>query len=120
MPDSARIAVIGTGWWSTTAHIPALQANPNADLVALADVRADALEKAARHFGVERTYTDVHEMLARERLDHVLLTGGGITPGDDAAALSELGVGRIFGPGTATTEAIEYIRDWFTGREDPY
>ena len=35
MTDTARIAVIGTGWWSTTAHIPALQANPNADLVAL-------------------------------------------------------------------------------------
>ena len=73
MPDTARIAVIGTGWWSTTAHIPALQANPNADLVALADVRADALEKAARHFGIERTYTDVHEMLARERLDGVVI-----------------------------------------------
>ena len=73
MPDTARIAVIGTGWWSTTAHIPALQANPNADLVALADVRADAVEKAARHFGVERTYTDVHEMLARERLDGVVI-----------------------------------------------
>ncbi len=73
MPDTARIAVIGTGWWSTTAHIPALQANPNADLVALADIRADAVEKAARHFGVERTYTDVHEMLARERLDGVVI-----------------------------------------------
>ena len=73
MPDTARIAVIGTGWWSTTAHIPALQANPNADLVALADIRADAVAKAARHFGVERTYTDVHEMLAREQLDGVVI-----------------------------------------------
>ena len=73
MPDTARIAVIGTGWWSTTAHIPALQANPNADLVALADVRADVLDKAARHFGVERTYTDISEMLAQERLDGVVI-----------------------------------------------
>ncbi|MCY3899243.1 MAG: Gfo/Idh/MocA family oxidoreductase [Caldilineaceae bacterium] len=73
MPDTARIAVIGTGWWSTTAHIPALQANPNADLVALVDIRADAVSKAARHFGIERTYTDVHEMLARERLDGAVI-----------------------------------------------
>ena len=73
MPDTARIAVIGTGWWSTTAHIPALQANPNASLVALADVRADVLDKAARHYGVERTYTDYGEMLAQERLDGVVI-----------------------------------------------
>ena len=73
MPDTARIAVIGTGWWSTTAHIPALEANPNADLVALADVRSDVLDKAARHFGVERTYTDIHEMLAQEQLDGVVI-----------------------------------------------
>ncbi len=75
MPDTARIAVIGTGWWSTTAHIPALQANPSADLVALADVRADVLDKAARHFGVARTYTDLGKMLAQERLDGVVIAG---------------------------------------------
>ena len=62
----------------------------------------------------------VRELLVREGLEHVLLTGGGIIPGDDAAVLAELGVGRVFGPGTATTEAIEYIRDWFAEREDPY
>ena len=73
MPDTARIAVIGTGWWSTTAHIPALQANPNASLVALADVRADVLDKAARHYGVEQTYTDIREMLAQEQLDGVVI-----------------------------------------------
>ena len=46
MPDTARIAVIGTGWWATTAHIPALQANPDANLVALSDMRPDALGKS--------------------------------------------------------------------------
>ena len=73
MPDTARIAVIGTGWWATTAHIPALQANPNASLIALADMRADALDRAARHYGVERTYLDYREMLAQERLDGVVI-----------------------------------------------
>jgi methylmalonyl-CoA mutase cobalamin-binding subunit len=24
-----------------------------------------------------------------------------------------MGVGRLFGPGTPTTEAVEYIREWF-------
>ena len=37
MTDKARLAVIGTGWWSTYTHIPALQAHPGAALVALCD-----------------------------------------------------------------------------------
>ena len=73
MSRTARIAVIGTGWWATTAHIPALQANPAAYLVALADVRAEPLDRAARHYGVERTYTDYGEMLAQEQLDGVVI-----------------------------------------------
>jgi len=28
-------------------------------------------------------------------------------------ALRERGIGRLFGPGTPTTEAIGYVRDWF-------
>ena len=40
------IAVIGTGWWATMAHIPALQTNPQAELVALADIRLEAVTKA--------------------------------------------------------------------------
>ena len=71
--EKARIAVIGTGWWATTAHIPALQANPAAHLVALADVRAEPLDRAARHYGVERSYTDYGEMLAQEQLDGVVI-----------------------------------------------
>ena len=35
--NKARIAVIGTGWWSTSTHIPALKDNPDAELVALCE-----------------------------------------------------------------------------------
>ena len=33
-------------------------------------------------------------------------------------ALSKLGVGQLFGPGTATPEAVAYVRDWFATREE--
>ncbi len=65
----ARVAVIGTGWWATTAHIPALQASPHAELVALCDTDDARLRTAAEHFGVSRTYTDVATLLRQERLD---------------------------------------------------
>ena len=43
----------------------------------------------------------------------MLLTGGGIISEEDMLALSEQGVGKLFGPGTSTSDAIKYIRDWF-------
>ncbi len=48
-------------------------------------------------------------------MDHVLLTGGGIIPSEDMEKLGEMGVGRLFGPGTPTSEAVDYIREWFAG-----
>ncbi|MBT8488159.1 MAG: cobalamin B12-binding domain-containing protein [Gemmatimonadetes bacterium] len=58
----------------------------------------------------------VKELLDESGADHVLLTGGGIIPEDDVAALEERGIGRLFGPGTPTTAAIEYVREWFAAQ----
>lgn len=71
--QKARVAVIGTGWWSTSVHIPALKANPDADLVALSDLRTDILQKTAETYAVPKTYTDFREMLANEPLDGVIV-----------------------------------------------
>ena len=73
MPDQAHIAIIGTGWWSTAAHFPALRAHPDAKIVAICDQRADALAQAAEAYGISNTYTDYREMLAREQLDGVVV-----------------------------------------------
>jgi len=73
MSKKARIAVIGTGWWSTYAHIPTLKNYPDVEVVALADVRPDVLAKAADYYDVEKTYTDYRELLADESLDGVVV-----------------------------------------------
>ena len=39
-----------------------------------------------------------------------LLTGGGVIPPADVAALEAQGVGRLFGPGADTRELADYIR----------
>lgn len=69
----ARIGVVGTGWWSTTAHIPALIANPKAELVALCDRRTEALAKAAHSIPSVHTYSKLDEMLSKEQLDGVVI-----------------------------------------------
>lgn len=51
-------------------------------------------------------------IMKEKNMDDVLLTGGGIIPGDDMKSLNEMGVGKLFAPGTPTTEIAEYITDW--------
>ena len=55
----------------------------------------------------------VKELLDAEGADHVLITGGGIIPDADMKRLEGLGIGRLFGPGTTTVDAVDYIRGWF-------
>ena len=45
-------------------------------------------------------------------LNDVLLTGGGIIPDKDMKKLNEMGVGKLFPPGTDTKEIVSYITDY--------
>ncbi len=51
-------------------------------------------------------------LMKEKEMNDVLLTGGGIIPDDDMKALNEMGVGKLFAPGTTTTDIAEYISDW--------
>src|SRR5262249_13218636 len=68
-PRTARVAVVGCGWWSTYTHIPGLKAYERAELVALCDPDEARLSEAADRYGVARRYTSLDEMLRREKLD---------------------------------------------------
>lgn len=46
----------------------------------------------------------------------ILVTGGGIIPREDIEELGRLGCGRLFGPGTPTTEIVDYLRGKFPDR----
>ena len=52
------------------------------------------------------------QLMKEKKLDDVLLTGGGIIPEDDMKKLTEMGVGKLFAPGTTTTDIAGYITDW--------
>lgn len=52
-------------------------------------------------------------LLKEKGADRVLLTGGGIIPKKDMEALGKQGVGRLFGPGTNTSEIVQYLNDWY-------
>jgi methylmalonyl-CoA mutase, C-terminal domain len=63
------------------------------------------------HSGAHMTlFPRVLELLKARGAGGILLTGGGIIPPADAKALHEMGVGRLFGPGTPTRDLVEYLR----------
>ncbi len=57
-------------------------------------------------------YRRVIQLMKDNNIDDKLLTGGGIIPEEDMKKLAKIGVGKLFGPGTSTQDAISYIRNW--------
>ena len=57
-------------------------------------------------------------LMKEKGLNDILLTGGGIIPDEDAKALQEMGVGKLFAPGTATADIANYIREWVKGNRE--
>jgi methylmalonyl-CoA mutase C-terminal domain/subunit len=54
----------------------------------------------------------VRQLMVESGRPDILVTGGGIIPAEDVAALRQQGIGRLFGPGTPTADLIEYIESW--------
>ena len=61
-------------------------------------------------------FPKVLELLKAQNATDVLVTGGGIMSPEDMRELQRLGTGRLFGPGTALDDAVEYIRGEVSAR----
>jgi methylmalonyl-CoA mutase C-terminal domain/subunit len=63
-------------------------------------------------------FPKVMQLMKEKGMHNVLLTGGGIIPDDDMKKLNEMGVGKLFAPGTPTSEIADYIRQWVEKNRD--
>ena len=54
-------------------------------------------------------FPEIIKSLNEKGLNDVLVFGGGIIPDEDIPNLKKAGVKEIFGPGTSTTEMIDWI-----------
>ncbi len=57
-------------------------------------------------------FPKVLELMKENRINDKLLTGGGIIPAEDIEKLQKMGVGKLFGPGASTRDAIQYVKEW--------
>jgi predicted dehydrogenase len=69
---SARIGVIGCGWWSTFAHLPALASDERAEIVGVADPHSERRDAGAERFGT-RAFRSATELLEATAPDGVVI-----------------------------------------------
>jgi methylmalonyl-CoA mutase C-terminal domain/subunit len=98
----AGMEVIYTGLHQTPEMIATAAVQEDVDVVGLSILSGAHMTLFPR----------VRQLLDEMGRKDVLLTGGGIIPGEDIEALQQRGVGRLFGPGTPTTDLIHYIHAW--------
>jgi len=63
-------------------------------------------------------FPKIIQLMKDKSMNDVLLTGGGIRPEDDMRELNEMGVGKLFPPGTTTTDITDYIKGWVKEHRD--
>jgi methylmalonyl-CoA mutase C-terminal domain/subunit len=100
----AGMEVIYLGLRQTPEMIVNAAVEEDADIIALSIL-------SGAHMTIFRK---IRKLMNDSGLTNVLLTGGGIIPEADMETLSQLGVGKLFGPGTPINETIEYIEGWIS------
>ena len=100
----AGMEVIYTGLRQTPEMVVEAAIQEDVDIIALSILS-----------GAHMTLFPAVLKLMQERgMNDVLLSGGGIIPKEDIATLETMGVGKLFGPGTPTQDAIGYMKEWVT------
>ena len=63
-------------------------------------------------------FPKIIHLMKEKGMNDVLLTGGGIIPEPDMEKLTQMGVGQLFAPGTATSNIVTYITQWVSANRN--
>jgi methylmalonyl-CoA mutase C-terminal domain/subunit len=102
----AGMEVVYTGLHQTPEMIATAAVQEDVDVVGLSILSGAHMTLFPR----------VRQLLENMGRPDILVTGGGIIPAEDMASLQDQGIGRLFGPGTPTSELIAYIESWAAER----
>ena len=89
-----------------------LRQTPEMIVSAAVEEDADVIALSSLYNAHNTIFPKVLDLMKEKNFGDVLLVGGGIIPQKDVEELNNLGVGKLFGPGTPVQETIEYITDW--------
>jgi predicted dehydrogenase len=78
MPAKVRVGVVGTSDWTDWMYLSNLATHPRAELAALCGRDQTRATEVAGRYGIPQVFADYHEMIARGRLDALIVA----TPDD--------------------------------------
>ena len=90
--DKVRCAIVGAGWWGTTAHVPAVVGHSQAELVAVQHNIPREARRIARDFNVEHACTTLEEVLAIDGIDAAIVSSVPCAHFEQAHALLSRGI----------------------------
>jgi len=90
LAENVKFAIVGAGVIAPL-HAKAITNNPNAELVAIADVETAKASKLAGEYGVSTVYADYEEMLKNEEIDVVSVCTPSGLHGEVAIAAAQAG-----------------------------
>lgn len=97
----AGIEVVYTGLHQTPAQIVDAAIQEDADLIGMSVLSGAHLT----------LFAEVMDLLTAREATDIIVFGGGIIPDDDIPVLAQMGVARIFTPGTPTHDIVEWVQD---------
>jgi methylmalonyl-CoA mutase C-terminal domain/subunit len=100
----AGIEVVYTGLHQTPAQIVDAAIQEDADIIGLSILSGAHLT----------LFAEVMDLLKGKDATDIIVFGGGIIPEDDIPVLEEMGVAKIFTPGTTTHEIVQWVQDHIT------
>jgi predicted dehydrogenase len=102
---TGRIAVVGLGWWTTAHHLPDLQDNPAADVVAAVEPLAERRQEVSAKYGFP-TYDSVEAMVASGvAIDGVVIASAHVAHFENALACIKAGWSVLVEKPMTTTAA---------------
>lgn len=89
-----------------------LRQTPDMVVIAALQEDVDAIGVSILSGAHMTVFPKIIALMKEKGMTNVLLTGGGIIPDDDMKVLNEMGVGKLFSPGTPTVEIANYIKEF--------
>lgn len=96
----AGMEVVYTGLHQTCESIVEAAIQEDVDVVGLSIL-------SGAHMTI---FPKVMKMLKAKKAADIIVIGGGIIPADDMKKLERMGVHKLFGPGTPTSEIVDWIK----------
>ena len=111
-----KVGVLGAGNFANNQHLPNLRRVDGVDVVAICDIDEQKARKTAADFDIPKTYSDGHEMIAKEPLDALWSIVPAYTRTDIEATAAARGIHLFSEKPQALTMAVarridEAVRD---------